>query len=237
MRSTSSSICSTREGAPPCSGPDSAPTAPDSAAAASAPVEAIDPGGEGGGVHAVLGGRDPVGVDRLHVLGVGLAAPADQETLRDRRSPCRPPSAEPADGRCRARTAPRTTAPSRRRAPDRCGPGRRRCRSAAGVPTRARASPELPVRRRAGRRCAPSAATDRPAAGRAGTRRPRAGPTPARRARCRPGPRCRRRGSGARCPSLSGSAISVANATTPSRPERTWSSVTVAMALRLAASC
>ena len=40
--------------------------------------------GEGRGVHAVLGGRDPVGVDRLDVPGVGLAAPADQEALRDR---------------------------------------------------------------------------------------------------------------------------------------------------------
>ena len=39
------------------------------------------PGGEGGGVHAVLGGRAPVGVDRLDVLGVGLALPADQEPL------------------------------------------------------------------------------------------------------------------------------------------------------------
>ena len=38
--STSSSIFSTREGAPPCSGPDSAPTAAESAAAQSAPVEA-----------------------------------------------------------------------------------------------------------------------------------------------------------------------------------------------------
>ena len=34
-------MCSTRAGAPPCSGPDSAPIAPDSAAATSAPVEAI----------------------------------------------------------------------------------------------------------------------------------------------------------------------------------------------------
>ena len=41
MRSTSSSIGSTRAGAPPCSGPDIAPIAPDSAAATSAPVEAI----------------------------------------------------------------------------------------------------------------------------------------------------------------------------------------------------
>ena len=34
-------MCSTRAGAPPCSGPDMAPTAPDIAAAASAPVEAM----------------------------------------------------------------------------------------------------------------------------------------------------------------------------------------------------
>ena len=38
--STSSSIFSTRDGAPPCSGPDRAPTAAESAAATSAPVEA-----------------------------------------------------------------------------------------------------------------------------------------------------------------------------------------------------
>ena len=41
MRSTSSSIGSTRAGAPPCSGPDMAPMAPDMAAATSAPVEAM----------------------------------------------------------------------------------------------------------------------------------------------------------------------------------------------------
>ena len=29
----------------------------------------------------MLGGRDPVGVDRLHMVGVGLAAPADEEAL------------------------------------------------------------------------------------------------------------------------------------------------------------
>ena len=41
LRSTSSSIGSTRAGAPPCNGPDIAPIAPDSAAATSAPVEAM----------------------------------------------------------------------------------------------------------------------------------------------------------------------------------------------------
>ncbi len=39
------------------------------------------PGGEGGGVHPVLGGGHPVGVDSLGVLGVRLAAPADHEPL------------------------------------------------------------------------------------------------------------------------------------------------------------
>jgi hypothetical protein len=38
-------------------------------------------GGEGGGVHAVLGGGRPVGVDGGHVLGIGLAPPADHEPL------------------------------------------------------------------------------------------------------------------------------------------------------------
>ena len=32
----------------------------------------------------MLGRGDPVGVDRLDVVGVGLAAPADQESLGDR---------------------------------------------------------------------------------------------------------------------------------------------------------
>jgi hypothetical protein len=32
----------------------------------------------------VLGGGDPVGVDRLDVVGVGLTAPADEEALGDR---------------------------------------------------------------------------------------------------------------------------------------------------------
>ncbi len=34
-------MCSTREGAPPCSGPDIAPMAPEREAATSAPVEAM----------------------------------------------------------------------------------------------------------------------------------------------------------------------------------------------------
>ena len=82
--STSSIMPSTREGAPPCSGPLIAPIAPENAAATSAPVRGDHARGEGGGVHAVLGGGGPVGVDRLDVLRVGLALPADQELLGQR---------------------------------------------------------------------------------------------------------------------------------------------------------
>ena len=63
-------------------GPDIAPTAPK----ASSHVRAGGgdrAGGEGGRVHAVLGRRRRVGVNRLHVLGIGVAAPADHEPLDD----------------------------------------------------------------------------------------------------------------------------------------------------------
>src|SRR4028118_588011 len=98
----------TREGAPPCSGPDMAPTAADRLAAASAPGDATtravngeafmpcsapdgpagSPGCAGrghaprcerGGVHAVLRRRCPVGVHRLHVTRIRLTAPAGHE--------------------------------------------------------------------------------------------------------------------------------------------------------------
>ncbi len=42
-------------------------------------------GGEGRGIHAVLGRRRPVRVDRLHVPRVGFATPAGHEPLGDRR--------------------------------------------------------------------------------------------------------------------------------------------------------
>ncbi len=42
-----------------------------------------DTGGQGRSVHPMLGGGHPVGVDRLHVDGVGIAAPADHEPLGD----------------------------------------------------------------------------------------------------------------------------------------------------------
>ena len=45
-----------------------------------------DPRDEGRGVEAVLAGADPVGVDRLNVLRVGLAAPLEQEALGGRLS-------------------------------------------------------------------------------------------------------------------------------------------------------
>ena len=47
----------------------------------------------------MLGGGGPVGVDRLHVLGVGLALPADHEPLGERAGPCRPRAAAPSAGR------------------------------------------------------------------------------------------------------------------------------------------
>ena len=55
-----------------------------------------DARGEGRGVHAVLGGGDPVGVDRLDVVGVGLAAPADEEALGDRGGLVDAPTGAPA---------------------------------------------------------------------------------------------------------------------------------------------
>ena len=45
-----------------------------------------DPRGEGRRVEAVLGGADPVRVDRLHVAGIGLATPAEEELLRRRQA-------------------------------------------------------------------------------------------------------------------------------------------------------
>ena len=148
----------------------------------------------------MLGGRDPVGVDRLDVVGVGLAAPADQEALGDRARPCRPRAAGPAAGRRRAPTGRRSSAPSRRRGRGCRAPPRRRCRSATGSPTPARASPAPTARRRAGRRSGSPAGAARRAAGRARACRRPAAPTPARRGPCRRAPRCRRRGSGARRP-------------------------------------
>src|ERR1700704_6385481 len=66
ISATASSIGSTRAGAPPCNGPDSAPTADESAAPASAPVEAT---------------MRAVRVDRLRVSLVHLSAPGEQEAL------------------------------------------------------------------------------------------------------------------------------------------------------------
>ena len=76
-----------------------------------------DAGGEGRGVHAVLGRRGPVGVDRVGVLGVGLALPADQELLGERVALVDRPSAVRPAGAGRGPTGRRTTAPSRRARP------------------------------------------------------------------------------------------------------------------------
>ena len=149
----------------------------------------------------MLGGRDPVGVDRLDVVGVGLAAPADQEALGDRASPCRPRAAARAAGRCRAPTGRRSDSAiteARARSSRACssemsisgskphsGPS-----IASAAWTSTRGSPErIGERVRLGGRQAGLEACRR-----------RAGPRPARRAPRRRGPRCRRRGSAARRP-------------------------------------
>ena len=82
IASTSSSIGLTYAGAPPCSGPRSAPTADGERRAAVRSGRGDDPRGEGRGVEAVLGGADPVRVDRAHGLRIGLAAPLEEEPLR-----------------------------------------------------------------------------------------------------------------------------------------------------------
>ena len=75
---------STRDGAPPCSGPLIAPMAPENAAATSAPVEVITRAVKVEAFMPCSAAERPVGVDRLDVLGVGLALPADQELLGER---------------------------------------------------------------------------------------------------------------------------------------------------------
>ena len=150
----------------------------------------------------MLGGRDPVGVDRLDVVGVGLAAPADQEALGDRVGLVDLAPAGPAGGR-----APRADCATKRQRHDR-GAGEVVARLLVGdvdqrleAPLGRRASPARPARRRAGRRSG-SCSGCGSAGGRPGSkrRRRRAGPRPSRRAPGRRGPRCRRRGSAARRP-------------------------------------
>ena len=72
------------------------------------------PRGEGRGVQAVLGRADPVRVDRLDVLRVGLAAPAQQELLRSGRAPARRRRRAPPRGRPqRPRSARRSPSSAR----------------------------------------------------------------------------------------------------------------------------
>ena len=149
----------------------------------------------------MLGGGDPVGVDRLDVVGVGLAAPADQEPLGDRASPGRSRAAARAGGRRRGRTAPRTRAPSPTRGRAGRGPASSEMSISGskphsgaehrqrGLDVDARVAGADRERVRLGRRQARARACRR-----------RAGPRPARRARGRRGPRCRRRDSAARRP-------------------------------------
>ena len=149
----------------------------------------------------MLGGRDPVGVDRLDVVGVGLAAPADQEALGDRLGLVDRRAAAPTAGRARARTARRTRAPSprtRARSMRACSslmssswpmPHSGASIASAGLHVDARVAGADEQRVRLGgaqpglERAVDEQAPDLPV-----------------RHRCRRGPRCRRRGSAARRP-------------------------------------
>ena len=106
-----------------------------------------DPGGERRGVEPVLGRADPVGVDRLRVPRVGLAAPAQQELL-GRRLALRDHVV-----RHRLRVAVGDRAPSGPRSPSsapRAGrgpraPARPRSRSACRASTRPRGARSRPA--------------------------------------------------------------------------------------------
>ena len=160
-----------------------------------------DARGERRGVHAVLGRADPVGVDRLDVVGVRLAAPADQEALGDRARPCRPRSAGPSgcpSPRADCATKDRAMTDARARSSRACSSemsmSGRKPHSGASVASAActstRWSPERTSQRmRLGGREARARSCRRPA-----------GPRPSRRARGPRDPRCRRRGSAARRP-------------------------------------
>ena len=187
----------------------------------------------------MLGGRDPVGVDRRACAGVRLAAPARSGTAR---RPSRASSS--AAGRARRRASPpradcATNDERRRREPREvvARAARRRCRSAGrsrqvGAEHRER---RLQVDAHVAA-CAPAAASA--AAGREpgleGCRR-RAGPRRARRGPRRRGPRCRRRGSAARRRRGRARRSAVAKATTPSRPD--WTSLIAAISTRLTSAC
>ena len=147
----------------------------------------------------MLGGGDPVGVDRLDVVGVGLAAPAGQEALGGRARLVDLALRHRRRGRRRAPTARRTTAPcaeARARSSRACSsamsiscskPHSRREHRERGLHVDARVAGADGQRVRLGGRQARARACRR-----------RAGPRPARTARGRRGPRCRRRGSAAR---------------------------------------
>ena len=149
----------------------------------------------------MLGGRDPVGVDRLDVVGVGLAAPADQEALGDRRRLVDLALRDRRPAGAARGLGDEARAPSPRRARGRRAPARRRCRSAGRKPhsgasiasaawTSTRGSPE-----RTSSGC--GSAGGRPGSKRAVDEQP---PDLARTAPRRRAPRCRRRGSAARRP-------------------------------------
>ena len=154
--------------------------------------------GERRGVEAVLGGADPVGVDRLHVPRVGLAAPAQQEALGRglalRDHVVRTPARGRRPWRPSARRSP-SSPPRGGRGPR--GPARRRSRSACRASTRRPAAPSRPAGRQARSRSARRARTARGRASSSRGRRRPAGPRPPRTGNARRAPRCRSRDSGA----------------------------------------
>ena len=157
-----------------------------------------DPGREGRRVQPVLGGADPVRVDRLRVPRIGLPAPAQEEPLAAV-LPAATTSGSTAVVRRRrsAPTARRWTSSARRAGRDPAAPARRRSRSASRASTRPRAWRSPPAGRPGRYRSAPAARTPPARALRSRCRRRRAAPRHARTDSVRRAPRCPHRGSGA----------------------------------------
>ena len=197
-RSTSSIIGSTRAGAPPCSGPDIAPIAPDIAAATSAPVDAMTRAVNVDAFSPCSAADTQYASIALHVRRVRVATPAGHEALGDRRALVDPRlldrgAADAARGlrhvgQCHHRRARELLARL----------GVVDVQQRLVVPDRARASPAPPARRPARRRCAPGSGTARPAGGPCRSGRRRAATTRRRTSLCRRGPRCSRPGNAAR---------------------------------------
>ena len=218
---TSSSIGSTRAGAPPCSGPGERADGRRERGRAVGAGRGDDARRERRRVQAVLGGADPVRVDRLDVLG--SASPRHSSRNRSAAvSPCvDASSARRARGRRRPRadwaTIDIIVAESRPRSSRACVVGDVDQLAAAPLAAEARGR-RLQVGRRVARSRPRSAYGSAGPGIRARGRRRRGAPRPARTGTCPTSssmstPRYR-----SEPPSRSGSAICVSKATTPSSP-------------------